>query len=166
MATKVRWAPRLRKVSKVADRNSSRPPLAEMRGRGHVLPHLLPPRTQMLAAAALIITTALGIPSLPPRSLAVAPAPKNGDELIRAMHQRYAGKWYSTLTFVQKTTYPDGHIETWYESLRIPGSLRIDIAPLDSGKAILFRNDSIWIMKGGKSGPGQSLIHPLMVLGC
>ena len=91
--------------------------------------------------------------------------PKNGEELIRAMHERYAGKWYHTLTFVQKTTYPDGHVETWYEAAKIPGSLRIDIAPLDSGKATLFRNDTIYNVQGGKADAGRPLIHPLLVLG-
>jgi len=42
-------------------------------------------------------------------------APRTGEELIRAMHQRYAGRWYRTLTFVQTTTFPDGRVQTWYE---------------------------------------------------
>lgn len=92
-------------------------------------------------------------------------APKTGDELIRQMYQRYAGKWYQTLTFVQKTTQPNGAVETWYEAARIPGYLRIDIAPLDSGRAILFRNDSIYQVRGGKVQQSGPLIHPLMVLG-
>jgi hypothetical protein len=35
-------------------------------------------------------------------ALAATAAPKDGEELIRQMHDRYAGKWYRTLTFVQK----------------------------------------------------------------
>src|SRR6185295_7859879 len=96
---------------------------------------------------------------------ALSPAPKTGEELIKAMHDRYAGKWYSTLTFTQKTTYPDGHIETWYEAAKLPGTLRIDVAPLDSGKAIIFRRDSIYIVKDGKAAPGRAFVHPLLVLG-
>ncbi len=70
--------------------------------------------------------------------LAAAPAPpdsisppKDGLELIGQMRQRYLGKWYRTLTFVQKTTLADGKVETWYEAAELPGKLRIDIAPLD-----------------------------------
>ena len=96
---------------------------------------------------------------------ALSPAPKTGEEVIRAMHDRYAGKWYTTLTFTQKTTYPDGHVETWYEAAKLPGNLRIDIMPLDSGKAIIFRNDSIYIVKDGKAAPGRAFVHPLLVLG-
>src|SRR5262245_11560466 len=95
----------------------------------------------------------------------VQPAPKTGEELIREMHDRYAGKWYKTLTFVQTTTMDDGRLETWYEAASIPGQLRIDIAPLDSGNALFFRNDSIYVVRGGQARPGRPLIHPLMVLG-
>ena len=49
----------------------------------------------------------------------------NGDELLRAMHDRYKDTWYQTVTFTQKsTTYkPDGTstAETWYEAALLPG---------------------------------------------
>jgi len=70
--------------------------------------------------------------------------PKTGAEVLQRMHDAYAGKWYKTLTFVQKTSYPDARVETWYEAAEIPGKLRIDVAPLDSMKTILFRADSIY----------------------
>jgi hypothetical protein len=92
-------------------------------------------------------------------------APRTGEDVVRAMHARYAGTWYKTLTFVQKTTQPDGRVETWYEALSMPGLLRIDIAPLDSGKAIIFRNDSLFILNGGKIQASRPMIHPLLVLG-
>ena len=90
--------------------------------------------------------------------LAAAPSarpPASGQALIQQMHDRYADTWYHTLRFQQQTTRtaPDGikHVETWYETASIPGILRIDIAPLDSGRAIIydgprqfiFRHDSL-----------------------
>jgi hypothetical protein len=81
------------------------------------------------------------------------------------MRDRYAGKWYRTLTFTQETTLPDGRIETWYEALELPGKLRIDIAPLDSGKTLLFRNDSLYVFEQKMLKASQPLVHPLMVLG-
>jgi outer membrane lipoprotein-sorting protein len=93
------------------------------------------------------------------------PKPKNGEELIAQMRERYAGKWYRTLTFTQKTTLPDGKVETWYEALELPGKLRIDVAPLDSMKTILFRNDSVYAFEQGKLKEAKPLVHPLMVLG-
>src|SRR6478735_157960 len=59
----------------------------------------------------------------------IAP-PRSGTELVQQMHDRYAGKWYNALTFVQTTTFPDGRTETWYEAMTVPGKLRIDIAPV------------------------------------
>ena len=97
--------------------------------------------------------------------LLAPPSPQNGEDLIREMHNRYAGKWYQTLTFVQKTTKGDGTVETWYEAARIPGFLRIDIAPVDSGNAILFRNDSVYVFRGGQRRQARPYVHPLMVLG-
>ncbi|MEO8200149.1 MAG: hypothetical protein ABI679_06490 [Gemmatimonadota bacterium] len=94
------------------------------------------------------------------------PAPKTGEELIRDMHQKYAGKWYHTLTFKQTTTSEQGgKVETWYEAARIPGFLRIDIMPLDSAKAILFRNDSLYVFDKGAVQVARPFVHPLMVLG-
>ena len=63
------------------------------------------------------------------------PTPKSGEEVLQRMHDAYAGKWYRTLTFVQKTTRyrPDGtsNVSTWFESLEHAGPgatrLRIDI---------------------------------------
>jgi hypothetical protein len=91
--------------------------------------------------------------------------PRTGEELIKQTRDRYTGKWYRTLTFTQKTTLPDGTVETWYEALELPGKLRIDIAPLDSMKTILFRNDSVYQFDQGKLKEAKPLVHPLMVLG-
>lgn len=93
---------------------------------------------------------------------AAAPAwaqgPKTGTEVLRTMHDAYAGKWYRTLTFTQKTTrwMPDGtqRVDTWYESLRHfddKGTLlRIDIGAPSAGNGLLFSTDSTWIIRGGK----------------
>ena len=98
-------------------------------------------------------------------SAVATPPPKNGEELVTRMRERYAGKWYRTLTFTQKTTLPDGKVEIWYEALELPGKLRIDVAPLDSGKTLLFRNDSLYVFEQKKLKASQPLVHPLMVLG-
>jgi hypothetical protein len=57
----------------------------------------------------------------------------NTNELIAAMQKKYGKSWYKTATFVQETTniQPDGSskVETWYEAMSVPGSLRIDFTP-------------------------------------
>ncbi len=94
---------------------------------------------------------------------------KSGDDLIAAMYKKYAGKWYKTLTFVQKTIThkPDGTTtaEIWYEAMTVPGKLRIDIEPLDKGNGILFADGKLVSIRDGKAGPARPFVHPLMVLG-
>jgi hypothetical protein len=94
-----------------------------------------------------------------------AGAPTNGVALLQQMHDAYRGRWYRTLTFVQTTSFPDGHEETWYEAAQLPGKLRIDVAPIDSGKMSLFRNDSIYSFDQGTLVRSGALVHPLLVLG-
>jgi hypothetical protein len=92
-------------------------------------------------------------------------APRSGEELVRQMHDRYAGKWYHNLTFVQATTFPDRPAETWYEAGTIPGKLRIDIAPLDSMNAFMYVGDSAIVFKGGKRVDARADRNLLMTLG-
>ena len=119
----------------------------------------------MLRIALTAYSLLLPFPSPASREPVAPSAPRTGEELLTLMRDRYAGKWYRTLTFTQKTTLPDGKIETWYEALELPGKLRIDIAPLDSGKTLLFRNDSLYVFDQKKLKASQPLVHPLMVLG-
>jgi hypothetical protein len=100
-----------------------------------------------------------------PSPVGAIATPKDGVELIGRMRERYVGKWYRTLTFVQKTTLADGKVETWYEAAELPGKLRIDIAPLEGKNTLLFRNDSLYEFKAGKLAESQPMVHPLMVLG-
>lgn len=94
---------------------------------------------------------------------------KTGEEVITAMQKKYAGKWYKTLTFVQKTIThkPDGTTsdETWYEAMTCPGKLRIDFADSKTGDGILFADGKIVSVRDGKVGPARPFVHPLMVLG-
>jgi hypothetical protein len=93
----------------------------------------------------------------------------DGGDVIEAMHARYAGKWYKTLTFRQKTSrlLPNGtwKTETWYEALKLPGRLRIDFDPVSAGNGVLYARDSQFVATNGKviqSGPG---INDLLLLG-
>ncbi len=94
---------------------------------------------------------------------------RSGDELIAAMHGKYLGKWYQTLTFKQiTTTYkPDGTSEDaiWYEALNAPGKLRIDFDPVDKGNGILFTDGTLYSFKDGKQTAKRPFVHPLLVLG-
>ena len=78
------------------------------------------------------------IPLLAPGSLLAVPVPSppaidSPKALIEAMHARYDGRWFETLTFVQTSIRhkPDGAVATtlWYEALHMPGKLRIEFDP-------------------------------------
>jgi len=84
-----------------------------------------------------------------------SPAITSADQLLAAMRDRYAGKWYRNLTFVQKSTFlrPDGSVlreETWYEAGAIPGKLRIDLGEPSKGNGVIYRADSVYSFQGGK----------------
>lgn len=91
------------------------------------------------------------------------------EQLIAAMHDRYASKWYHTLTFEQKsvTHKPDGTetTELWHEALMLPGRLRIEIGDRSAGNGMLFSNNHLYIYKEGKLADQKDFVHPLLVLG-
>jgi len=102
-------------------------------------------------------------------SMAQAARITSTDQLVQAMQSKYAKSWYKTATFVQKTTNidKDGNqkVETWYEAMSLPGSLRIDFTPTKDGNGILFTNGQVYSFKGGKVDTNRPFVHPLMVLG-
>jgi hypothetical protein len=70
------------------------------------------------------------------------------------MHDRYAGKWYHTLTFTQTTEmYRNDSLrttQTWHEFIRFPDRFRMDFGPADSGNAVIFRGDSAYRYRNGQ----------------
>src|ERR1044072_5276768 len=102
-------------------------------------------------------------------ALMAIPDPKisSTNELITAMQKRYGKSWYKTATFVQETTNiePDGtsKVETWYEPMSVPGSLRIDFTPTSEGNGILFTNGKIFVFKNGKVDSSRPFEDPLQI---
>jgi hypothetical protein len=95
-------------------------------------------------------------------SVARAQAPADGRELLHMMSRR--GHIYHTLTFVQTTRRPGQADATWYESCELPGKLRIDIAPLDSQRVIVFRSESLASSALGRPVRRQPYFHSLLYL--
>lgn len=80
-----------------------------------------------------------------------------GRTIIEKMQSAYAGKWYRSLTFVQKTTFyrpgaPE-RLQLWWESVRYTPrygvQLRIDTGDPNSGNGTLSTADSTWIIRNG-----------------
>lgn len=92
----------------------------------------------------------------------------NAAELVREMRERYDGKWYRTLTFLQNNTRftTDGRDEKsqWMEYMSVPGKLRIEFLPRSSGSGILFTNGRAHTFEGGTRIDTQRQIHPLVLL--
>lgn len=103
-----------------------------------------------LRRAALAIA---GVGGLSLAAATVRAQEQPGEKVVRAMHDRYAGKWYKTLTFVQTTTrrLKDGRdsVMTWYESASLPGMLRIDVGSPKDGNGVLYTADSSFRFKDG-----------------
>ena len=101
--------------------------------------------------------------------LAHADEIRNGQDVLRAMHDRYANSWYGTLTFEQKSTTfnPDGttKVEAWHEALSVPGKLRIDIGAPSDGNGYLLVDGTVTIFHGGKETGTRPLVNMLLVLG-
>jgi hypothetical protein len=89
-------------------------------------------------------------------------------ELVREMRERYDGKWYRTLTFLQSNTRytTDGREEKsrWMEYLSVPGKLRIEFLPRESRSGILFTNGRAYTFEGGTRIDTRRQIHPLLLL--
>ena len=110
-------------------------------------------------------------------SLAVGPEPETSPpaseiqtarDLIREMHDRYAGKWYTTLRFEQSNTFytSSGREEKsrWVENLSVPGKLRIDFEPLSSKSGLLILNNRVTTFDNGRRGETRRSIQPILTL--
>jgi hypothetical protein len=110
-------------------------------------------------------------PPAPETAAAVAPDPgiNTTERLVEAMRERYSGQWFSTLTFVQTSTYyrPDGSVlrsEIWPESAMLPGRLRIDIGNPSLGNAVIYANDTIYQFTQRRLTRREPGNNPLQVL--
>ena len=105
-----------------------------------------------LAALLVVLAGCASASASGPRT-GTSAEPSDGKALLARMHDRYAGTWFRTMTFVQRTTQrrPDGtsQVTTWYESQR--GSrLRIDIGDPALGNGALYTAESLYVVREGK----------------
>ncbi|MEP7344286.1 MAG: hypothetical protein ABI877_03420 [Gemmatimonadaceae bacterium] len=122
-------------------------------------------------AFALTILSAACAPSAGTVTTRTPPGPPpitDGRGVLRAMHDRYAGKWFNTLTFSQRTTtYSASGRETkgvWNEYLAAPGRLRIDYLPLNERSGVLYARNRVHSFVNGKASASQDGWNPLLIL--
>src|SRR5829696_3080112 len=112
-----------------------------------------PYRVALMATLPLLVLTACRrraepapAPAPVPQETVSEPRFRTGEDVIVAMHDRYAGKWYSTLTFKQKTyrllLKSKCKVQSWWELMKLPDRLRIDFEPVRARNGILYARDS------------------------
>jgi hypothetical protein len=146
--------------------------MADLRPRAQTTPRLVVVGLIVFIAACHRQQPTTTSAPAPSRSAAPPPAASttisSAPTLLRAVHDRYGSAWFHTLTFTQKTTVrlPSGGeiVQTYYESLELPGKLRID-TDLASKSGILFTHDSSFRFSAGKLVGTDTLLNELMVLG-
>jgi hypothetical protein len=93
----------------------------------------------------------------------------DGEELIKAMYEKYKGKWYDKLKIVQKVTfYRNGEeqgSQIWTEFLDLPGKVRSNIGPSEEGNAEIYLHGEFHRFQNGKRVGGQKAPHPVLCLG-
>lgn len=123
-----------------------------------------------LALAPLILALAACAPRASVSTTASEPErPRpDGRTVLRAMHEKYGGKWYMTLTFKQNVVIigQTGREtkQVWNEYIALPGRLRIDYLPLASKGGVLYADGKMHGFAGGKQSAVQPGWHPLLTL--
>jgi hypothetical protein len=88
--------------------------------------------------------------------------------LVREMHDRYAGKWYKTLTFQQKNTFYTSagkeQKSEWMQRLSVPGRLRIDFLPLSTKSGLLIQNNRVITFDNGRRVDSRRSIQPVLTM--
>ncbi|MES2523527.1 MAG: hypothetical protein V4617_12560 [Gemmatimonadota bacterium] len=94
--------------------------------------------------------------------------PRSTSDVVRAMHGAYAGKWWRTLTFRQKSMFFEANgtmrVEYWTEAEEAPGKLRVVTEPASDGNVRLYTRDSTYTYARGalvSATPGR---HPLVMM--
>jgi len=113
-----------------------------------------------LAALLLLTACATGGASVPAGGRASAPT--DAESLVRAMHGRYEGRWYRTLSFTQRVIRPGRPEESWDEWGAMPGRLRIEQG---NGRGAIFANDSTYVFAGDSVVRRIGQRNDLMTLG-
>lgn len=116
---------------------------------------------------ALLIMAALGLAGCA-TAAGTGPSIRDAEGLVRAMHGRYAGSWYQTLSFTQAATrhFPDStHVEIWREWAAIPGRLRIEMGEPAEGRTVIYARDSAYTLRHNRVVRRSGRMNPLMTLG-
>jgi hypothetical protein len=128
------------------------------------------PVVRTACAAAVLFVAACARTATVSQAPVAAKAPErpDGRSVLRAMYDRYVGKWYMTLTFKKNTVFiSQAGRETkavWNEYITLPGRLRIDYLPLASRSGVLYTDGKMYSFTNGKASAPQAGWNPMLVL--
>ena len=92
----------------------------------------------------------------------------SASSLLKAMHDRYDGKYVRTLSFLQNNTSysPSGQERKtqWYEHLEVPGKLRIAFLPATQKSGLVMVDNRIATFDNGIRVDFRPSINPLLLL--
>jgi hypothetical protein len=92
----------------------------------------------------------------------------SGSGLIKAMHERYDGKYLKTMSFLQNNTrYNATGVEQksqWYEHIEIPGKLRIAFLPATQKSGLVQIDDRVASFDNGIRVDFRPSVNPLLLL--
>ncbi len=87
---------------------------------------------------------------------------QTGEKYVEQMHARYKNNWYRTMTFTQDTEiYRNDSVirkQVWYEMVRFPFELRIDVDSISGGNKTYYKKDSTYRIRKNKIA-GVGLDH-------
>jgi hypothetical protein len=88
--------------------------------------------------------------------------------LLKAMHDRYDGKYVKTMSFLQNNTqYTSTGAEKksqWYEHMEVPGKLRIAFLPASGKSGLVQVDDRVASFDNGIRVDFRPSINPLLLL--
>lgn len=88
--------------------------------------------------------------------------------LIKAMHERYDGKYLKTMSFLQNntayTTTGQEQKSQWYEHIQIPGKLRIAFLPASQKSGLVQIDDRVASFDNGIRVDFRPSVNPLLLL--
>jgi hypothetical protein len=103
-------------------------------------------------------------PSKPGAGLAIT----SSSGLVKAMHDRYGGKYLKTMSFLQNntayTTTGQEQKSQWYEHIEIPGKLRIAFLPASQKSGLVQVDDRVASFDNGIRVDFRPSINPLVLL--
>jgi hypothetical protein len=132
--------------------------------------------------ATLVISGCSYFQSKPTTESTAEPAPKttttsrsaskarvtSAGELLKAMHDRYDGKYVRTISFLQNNTSytPSGQERKsqWYEHLEVPGKLRIAFLPATQKSGLVQVDDRVASFDNGIRVDFRPSVNALLLL--